>query len=400
MDNLQKKQQNLGLGVGAPARGVNRVFDLSCDLMLQASVTPLDGDCQSMVAARLEKVGFTCEFIRSGEVTNLWARRGTARPLVVFAGHTDVVPTGPLDQWHSNPFQPEVRDGVLYGRGAADMKSSIAAFVVAIEDFVAANPNHAGSIAVLFTSDEEGPATDGTVVVCKLLTDRGEAMDYCIVGEPTSSLRLGDTIKNGRRGSMSGKLTIKGIQCHIAYPEKGRNPIHQAAPALAALCAIEFDQGNAYYLPTSFQISNIHGGTGASNIIPGAVVVDFNLRFCTENTPESIQAKIHAVLDNPALGLEYALTWNVSGLPFLTPKGTLCDALSAAIEAQTGVAPALSTTGGTSDGRFIAQICPEVVEFGPINESIHKLNEHILVADLMPLAGVYRRALNNLLVKP
>lgn len=378
-----------------PVKTQNPVFDLSCALMLQASVTPLDGDCQTMVAQRLAKIGFTCEFIQSGAVTNLWARRGTARPLVVFAGHTDVVPTGPLDQWHSDPFKPEVRDGVLYGRGAADMKSSLAAFVVAIEDFVAHNPNHAGSIAVLFTSDEEGPATDGTVVVCKMLTERGEAMDYCIVGEPTSSLRLGDTIKNGRRGSMSGKLTIKGVQCHIAYPEKGRNPIHQAAPALAALCALTFDEGNDYYLPTSFQISNIHGGTGASNIIPGEVVVDFNLRFCTENTPETIQSKIHAVLQ--AQELDYELKWNISGLPFLTPKGALCDALSAAILAETGVKAELSTTGGTSDGRFIAQICPQVVEFGPINESIHKLNEHILVADLMPLAGVYRRTLENLL---
>ncbi len=376
----------------------NRVFDLACQLMLQASVTPLDGDCQTIVAKRLGAVGFISEFFKSGGVTNLWARRGVARPLVVFAGHTDVVPTGPLDQWHSDPFKPEVRDGVLYGRGAADMKSSLAAFVVAIEDFVAAHPNHAGSIAVLFTSDEEGPATDGTVIVCNALTARGEHMDFCIVGEPTSSNVLGDTIKNGRRGSMSGKLTIKGIQCHIAYPEKGRNPIHQAAPALAALTAIKFDQGNDYYLPTSFQISNIHGGTGASNIIPGDVVVDFNLRFSTENTPDTIKAKIHACLDAQA-GLEYDLKWNVSGLPFLTPKGALCDAMSAAIEAQTGIKPNLSTTGGTSDGRFIAQICPQVIEFGPINESIHKLNEHIKVADLQPLAGIYRRALENLLLK-
>ena len=381
-----------------PPHSDSRVFNLACELMLQASVTPLDGDCQTIVAKRLAAVGFGAEFFKSGGVTNLWARRGAARPLVVFAGHTDVVPTGPLDQWHSNPFKPEVRNGVLYGRGAADMKSSLAAFVVAIEDFVAAHPNHAGSIAVLFTSDEEGPATDGTVVVCKALTERGEHMDYCIVGEPTSSFKLGDTIKNGRRGSMSGKLTIKGIQCQIAYPEKGRNPIHQAAPALAALTAIAFDAGNEYYLPTSFQISNIHGGTGASNIIPGEVVVDFNLRFCTENTPESIKTIIHACLDAQA-GLEYDLKWNVSGLPFLTPKGTLCDAMSAAIEAQTGLKPELSTTGGTSDGRFIAQICPQVIEFGPINESIHKLNEHIKVADLEPLAGIYRRTLEHLLLQ-
>jgi succinyl-diaminopimelate desuccinylase len=375
-----------------------RVFDLSCQLMAQASVTPLDGDCQTVLAKRLAAVGFECEFFNSGDVINLWARRGTERPLLVFAGHTDVVPTGPLDQWHSNPFQPEVREGLLYGRGAADMKSSLAAFVVAIEDFVAANPQHNGSIALLLTSDEEGPATDGTVIVCNALKARGEALDYCIVGEPTSSKALGDTIKNGRRGSMSGKLTIKGIQCHIAYPEKGRNPIHQAAPALAELCAIQFDKGNEYYLPTSFQISNIHGGTGASNVIPGAVVIDFNLRFCTENTADTIKTKIHAVLDAPHLGLEYDLVWNVSGLPFLTPKGALCDALASAIVAETGVTPELSTTGGTSDGRFIAQICPQVVEFGPINDSIHKLNEHIKVADLTPLAGVYRRTLENLLL--
>jgi succinyl-diaminopimelate desuccinylase len=372
------------------------VFELACALMRQASVTPLDGDCQTVVAKRLEKIGFQCEFFNQGGVTNLWARRGSQRPLVVLAGHTDVVPTGPLDQWHSDPFQPEVRDGVLYGRGAADMKTSIAAFVVALEQFVAQHPQHSGSLAVLFTSDEEGPATDGTVIVCNALKARGEVMDYCIVGEPTSSLALGDTVKNGRRGSMSGKLTIKGIQCHIAYPEKGRNPIHQAAPALADLCAIEFDRGNDYYLPTSFQISNIHGGTGASNIIPGEVVVDFNLRFSTENTPETIKAKIHAALD--AQGLEYALKWSVSGLPFLTPKGTLCDAVSAAIKAETGLITALSTTGGTSDGRFIAQICPQVIEFGPINESIHKLNEHIKVADMQPLANIYRRALENLLM--
>jgi succinyl-diaminopimelate desuccinylase len=374
-----------------------RVFDLACALMLQASVTPADGDCQTMVAQRLGNIGFNCEFFNSGGVTNLWARRGTARPLVVLAGHTDVVPTGPLDQWLSDPFKPEVRHGVLYGRGAADMKSSLAAFVVAIEDFVATHPQHTGSIAVLFTSDEEGPATDGTVLVCNALKARGEAMDYCIVGEPTSSDTLGDTIKNGRRGSMSGKLTIKGVQCHIAYPEKGRNPIHQAAPALAALTAIAFDHGNDYYLPTSFQISNIHGGTGASNIIPGDVVVDFNLRFSTQNTPETIKNTIHACLDAQS-GLEYDLKWTVSGLPFLTPKGTLCDAMSAAIMAETGISPALSTTGGTSDGRFIAQICPQVIEFGPINESIHKLNEHIKVADLQPLAGIYRRALENLLL--
>jgi succinyl-diaminopimelate desuccinylase len=377
-----------------------RVLDLSCQLIEQASITPLDEDCQTVLTQRLSSIGFQCQFFKSGEVLNVWARRGHTSPLVVFAGHTDVVPTGPLDKWHSNPFKPEIREGKLYGRGAADMKSSLAAFIVAIEDFVTANPNHSGSIAVLFTSDEEGPATDGTVVVCNALKARGEQLDFCIVGEPTSTSRLGDTIKNGRRGSMSGKLTIKGIQCHIAYPEKGRNPIHQTGPVLAALCAIQFDAGNQYYLPTSFQISNIHAGTGASNVIPNEVVIDFNIRFCTENTPETIQEKIYAVLNDPLFNLEYTLTWTVSGLPFLTPQGTLCTALSAAITAETGLVPELSTTGGTSDGRFIAQICPQVVEFGPINDSIHKLNEHVNVADLNPLAAIYRRTLENLLNTP
>jgi succinyl-diaminopimelate desuccinylase len=374
-----------------------RVFDLSCQLIEQASITPLDENCQFFLTKRLESIGFHCEFFKSGEVLNVWARRGTLSPLVVFAGHTDVVPTGPLEAWHSNPFKPEVRNGKLYGRGAADMKSSLAAFVVAIEDFVAAHPSHKGSIALLLTSDEEGPAIDGTVVVCNILKARGEQLDFCIVGEPTSSYVLGDTIKNGRRGSISGKLIIKGIQCHIAYPEKGRNPIHQAGPVLAALCAIKFDAGNDYYLPTSFQISNIHAGTGASNIIPNEVIIDFNLRFCTENTPDTIQEKIYAVLNQASFNLEYDLTWTVSGLPFLTPQGALCEALSAAITAETGIKPELSTTGGTSDGRFIAHICPQVVEFGPINDSIHKLNEHVNVADLKPLAGIYRRTLENLL---
>ena len=350
-------------------------------------------------AKRLAAVGFTCEFFAQGGVTNLWARRGAARPLVVFAGHTDVVPTGPLEKWSSDPFAPTIRDGKLYGRGAADMKTSIAAFVVAIEEFVAHYPNHTGSIAVLFTSDEEGPAVDGTVIVCNALKARGEAMDYCIVGEPTSTDTLGDVMKNGRRGSMSGKLTIKGIQCHIAYPEKGRNPIHHAAPALAALAAEQWDAGNAYYLPTSFQMSNIHAGTGVGNIIPGDMVVDFNFRFCTESTVASLQSRVHAIL--AANGLvehhTYDLAWSVSGQPFLTPKGTLSAALSAAIHSVTGLKAELSTTGGTSDGRFIAQICPQVIEFGPCNESIHKIDEHIAVADIAPLKDIYKATLANLL---
>lgn len=374
-----------------------RVFDLSCQLITQPSITPLDEQCQSILIKRLEAIGFICELFNSGKVSNVWAKRGISSPLIVFAGHTDVVPTGNLNDWHSHPFIPAVRNGQLYGRGAADMKSSLAAFVIAIEDFVNTYPQHQGSIAVLLTSDEEGPAIEGTALVCNALKARNELIDYCIVGEPTSNKKLGDTIKNGRRGSMSGKLTIKGIQCHIAYPEKGLNPIHQAAPVLAALCALTLDMGNEYYAPSSFQISNIHAGTGASNIIPNEIIVEFNIRFCTENTPQTVQEKIYAVLNNPVFNLNYELTWTISGLPFLTHKGNLCTALMAAIVTETGINPELSTTGGTSDGRFIADICSQVVEFGPINDSIHKLNEHICIADLNPLANIYRRTLENLL---
>ncbi|MEY3899752.1 MAG: hypothetical protein RI962_907 [Pseudomonadota bacterium] len=374
---------------------MSKTLALTEELIALHSVTPADGGCQLKMAERLSPLGFQCETIASGDVTNLWARRGSAQPLLVFAGHTDVVPTGPLERWSSDPFIPTHRDGKLYGRGAADMKTSLAAMVVAVEEFVAAHPNHKGSIGFLITSDEEGPAIDGTVIVCNQLKARGEQLDYCVVGEPTSVKHVGDMIKNGRRGTMSGKLIIKGIQGHIAYPHMAKNPIHLAMPALAELAAIEWDQGNEYYLPTSWQMSNIHAGTGASNVIPGECVVDFNFRFATSSTVEGLQQRVHDVLDKH--GLEYDLKWIVGGLPFLTPRGSLSEALSAAIKAETGMDTELSTTGGTSDGRFIAQICPQVVEFGPTNASIHKVDEHIAVSEIEPLKNIYRRTLENLL---
>jgi succinyl-diaminopimelate desuccinylase len=374
---------------------MSRTLALTEELITLSSVTPEDKGCQARMAELLQPLGFTCETIQSGAVTNLWARRGTAQPLLVFAGHTDVVPTGPLDQWTSNPFKPTHRDGKLYGRGAADMKTSLAAMIVAVEEFVAAHPHHQGSIGFLITSDEEGPATDGTVVVCDQLKARGEQLDYCIVGEPTSVNKIGDMIKNGRRGTMSGKLTIKGVQGHIAYPHMAKNPIHLAMPALAELATVTWDTGNEYYLPTSWQMSNIHAGTGASNVIPGVCVVDFNFRFSTASTVEGLQQGVRAVLDKH--GLEYDLAWTVGGHPFLTPRGILSQALSDAISAETGLTTELSTTGGTSDGRFIAKICPQVVEFGPTNASIHKIDEHIAVAEIDPLKNIYRRTLENLL---
>ena len=374
---------------------MSRTLALTEELITLSSVTPEDKGCQVRMAELLQPLGFNCETIQSGAVTNLWARRGTAQPLLVFAGHTDVVPTGPLDQWTSNPFKPTHRDGKLYGRGAADMKTSLAAMIVAVEEFVAAHPHHNGSIGFLITSDEEGPATDGTVVVCDQLKARGEQLDYCIVGEPTSVNKIGDMIKNGRRGTMSGKLTIKGVQGHIAYPHMAKNPIHLAMPALAELATVTWDTGNEYYLPTSWQMSNIHAGTGASNVIPGVCVVDFNFRFSTASTVEGLQQGVRAVLDKH--GLEYDLAWTVGGHPFLTPRGILSQALSDAISAETGLTTELSTTGGTSDGRFIAKICPQVVEFGPTNASIHKIDEHIAVAEIDPLKNIYRRTLENLL---
>lgn len=373
-----------------------RTQALTEELIALSSVTPDDKGCQRRLTELLAPLGFRCETVQSGDVTNLWARRGDAQPLVVFAGHTDVVPTGPLTSWTSDPFKPTLRDGKLYGRGAADMKTSIAAMVVAVEEFTAAHPGHRGSIGFLITSDEEGPAIDGTVVVCDMLKARGEQLDCCIVGEPTSVDRLGDMIKNGRRGTMSGKLAVKGIQGHIAYPHLARNPVHQVAPALAELAATVWDEGNEYYLPTSWQVSNIHGGTGASNIIPGEVVIDFNFRFSTASTVDGLQQRVRAILDSH--GLEYDLKWTVGGLPFLTPRGSLSDALSAAILAETGIVTELSTSGGTSDGRFIASICPQVIEFGPVNASIHKIDEHIEVSAIDPLKNIYRRTLENLLL--
>ena len=370
-------------------------------LIARASVTPQDAGCIDLIAARLAPLGFVNEIIDSGppefRVRNLWAKRPAAKEgarTLVFAGHTDVVPAGPLEQWSSDPFTPTERDGKLYGRGASDMKTSIAAFVVAVEQFLAAQPDAPLNIAFLLTSDEEGPALDGTVVVCNALKARGERLDYCIVGEPTAVQQTGDMIKNGRRGTLSGKLTVKGIQGHIAYPQLARNPIHELAPALAELVGIEWDRGNDFFQPTSWQVSNLHAGTGAGNIIPGQVVVDFNFRFCTESTPESLQARLQAVLTKHAL--DYELKWTLGGLPFLTPPGSLVDAVRAAIRAETGLEPELSTTGGTSDGRFIAPICPQVVELGPPNASIHKIDEHIVLADIEPLTAIYRRVLENL----
>ncbi len=378
---------------------MNQTVHLVEQLIARRSITPDDAGCQDLLSARLAPLGFACETLASGpetfRVTNLWAKRaGSGTRTVVVAGHTDVVPTGPVDQWHSNPFVPHHQDGKLYGRGAADMKTSIAAFTVAVEEFLAATPQPALSIAMLITSDEEGPSVDGTVIVCEALKARGERLDWCIVGEPTSVHRLGDMIKNGRRGSLTGKLTVKGVQGHIAYPQLARNPIHQALPALERLVATEWDQGNAYFQPTSFQISNIHGGTGAGNVIPGEVVVDFNFRFSTECTAEGLQQRVVDILARH--DLEYHLTWTVGGQPFITPPGELVDAIGQAIEAETGVHTELSTTGGTSDGRFISRICPQVIEFGPINASIHKIDEHVAVADIEPLKNIYRRTLERL----
>lgn len=365
-------------------------------LIRRASVTPEDAGCQQMLIERLRPLGFHCETIASGGVTNLWASLRTGPgPMVVFAGHTDVVPTGPLEQWHSDPFVPTERDGKLYGRGAADMKSSIAAFVVALEELLSGENRPRGGIGMLITSDEEGPATDGTITVVNKLRDAGERLDYCIVGEPTSVNRLGDMIKNGRRGSMSARLTVRGLQGHIAYPHMARNPVHLFAPALAELVNTEWDRGNEYFPPTTWQISNVRAGTGATNIIPGELFVDFNFRFSTENTVETLQARVREILDRHAL--DYALDWSVSGHPFLTPRGELSDALCGAIAQEVGVPTELSTTGGTSDGRFIASICPQVIEFGPPNASIHKIDEHIEIAALEPLKNIYRRTLETLL---
>ncbi|THF66083.1 succinyl-diaminopimelate desuccinylase [Pseudothauera nasutitermitis] len=369
---------------------------LACELIARPSVTPEDAGCLERIGARLAALGFRLERIDAAGVSNLWARRGTARPVLCFAGHTDVVPPGPLEAWTSPPFEPTVRDGLLYGRGAADMKTSLAAFVTAIETFVAAHPDHAGSIAVLLTSDEEGPATHGTVHVVETLAARGERLDWCVVGEPTSVNTLGDMIKNGRRGSLSGTLRVKGVQGHVAYPHLARNPVHQLAPALAELAATRWDDGNEFFPPTTWQVSNIHAGTGATNIIPGECEVLFNFRFASVSSAESLRARTHEVLDRH--GLEYELDWSLSGKPFITGRGRLVAAIGEAIRATTGVTTELSTTGGTSDGRFIADLCAEVVECGPVNATIHKVDECVAVDAIEPLSTIYRRTLENLLL--
>lgn len=368
---------------------------LAKQLIACRSITPDDGGALDLIAARLTKAGFNYERIDRGPVKNLWARHGSGSPVVCLAGHVDVVPPGPLERWTSDPFSPTERDGSLFGRGAADMKVSVAAMVTAAERLIAGAPKHRGSLALLLTSDEEGAATDGTVAVVRELQSRQEGIDACVVGEPTSASRFGDTIKNGRRGSLNGVLRVNGIQCHIAYPERGRNPIQTAVPALAELAATEWDRGNEYFSPTSFQMSDIHAGTGANNVIPGTLDVMFNFRFSTESTAEQLQARVHGVLD--AYGLDYELKWTLSGPPFLSPRGGLVDILSEAVTAVAGVTPALSTTGGTSDGRFLASVSREVVEFGPLGASIHGIDEHVRIGDIGPLTAIYERTIAALL---
>jgi succinyl-diaminopimelate desuccinylase len=382
---------------------MSATLELTEALIACHSVTPADGGCQELISKRLQAIGFHTESVISGpdhfQVTNLWAiKKGKATgqgKVFMFAGHTDVVPTGPLEKWDSNPFTPTIRDGMLYGRGAADMKTSLASFVVATEEFVTAHPDHQGSIAFLITSDEEGPANDGTVIMCERLQKQGQRLDYCVIGEPTSVDQLGDMIKNGRRGSLSGKLAIKGIQAHIAYPHLGKNPIHLSAPAISALVETEWDKGNEYFQPTSFQISNIHAGTGANNVIPGELTIDFNFRFSTESKPEQLRERLEKILKDA--GIDFEIDWHLGGSPFITGDGDLASALRKAIKAETKVDTELSTTGGTSDGRFIAKICKEVVEFGPLNATSHKINECVIIDDVEPLKNIYRKTLELLI---
>ena len=379
---------------------MSKTLELAKDLIARQSLTPEDAGCQEVMIKRLQPLGFSIERMRFGNVDNFYARRGNSGPLLVFAGHTDVVPTGPVDKWHTPPFEPTIKDGMLYGRGAADMKTSCAAFITAIEDFIADHPDHAGSIGLLITSDEEGIAINGTVKVVEALKARNEHFDYCIVGEPTSNKVVGDMIKNGRRGSLSGKLTVKGVQGHIAYPHLVKNPIHMVAPAIKDMVETVWDKGNEYFPPTSWQISNMNGGTGATNVVPGEVEILFNFRFCPElngqgSTEQNLKSRVHAILDRHAL--DYELEWEYSP-PYITPRGDLVEAISQAIEESYGVMPELSTTGGTSDGRFIADICKQVIEFGPLNATIHKLNECVAVADIEPLKETYKRTLEKLLL--
>jgi len=376
---------------------MEKTLALSCELISRPSVTPEDAGCQQLMMERLSAIGFHCTALRFGDVENFWAERGDSGPILVFAGHTDVVPTGPLDQWRSPPFEPTVIDGVLYGRGAADMKGSLAAMLVACEEFVAAHPDHNGRIGFLITSDEEGEAVNGTVRVIQHLQEQGKPIDWCLVGEPSSTAALGDVIKNGRRGSLGALLTVRGTQGHIAYPHLADNPIHRDLPALHALTAEVWDQGNEFFPPTSMQVSNINGGTGATNVIPGTLQVQFNFRFSTEVTEAELRQRTEAILD--AHGLDYELRWSLSGQPFLTASGALVDATVASINAVTGLTPELSTAGGTSDGRFIAPTGAQVVEVGPVNATIHKLNEEVLAQDLPKLAAIYRGILERLLLK-
>ena len=381
---------------------MSAALDLTEALIACKSVTPADGGCQELIAQRLQAIGFHTESIVSGpddfRVTNLWAIKkgqlGDQGKVFVFAGHTDVVPTGPLEKWTNDPFTPTIREGRLYGRGAADMKTSLASFVVATEEFVTAHPQHSGSIAFLITSDEEGPGHDGTVILCERLKQDKQNLDYCIVGEPTSVNKLGDMIKNGRRGSLSGKLIVKGVQAHIAYPHLGKNPIHLAAGAIQKLSYMEWDKGNPFFQPTSFQISNIHAGTGANNVIPGELKIDFNFRFSTESTPEQLQAKVEKILQSE--NLDYEIDWHVGASPFLTSDGALAKALRTAVEEEVHLETELSTTGGTSDARFISKICKEVVEFGPINATSHKIDECVNIDDIEPLKNIYRSTLEKL----
>ena len=376
---------------------MEKTLALACELIRHPSVTPDDAGCQQRMMDRLQAIGFRCTPLRFGEVDNFWAERGTSGPILVFAGHTDVVPTGPQEQWRSPPFEPTLVDGVLYGRGSADMKGSLAAMVVACEEFVARHPDHPGRLGFLITSDEEGVAVDGTVRVMEYLQQHNKPIDWCLVGEPSSSASLGDVIKNGRRGSLGAVLTVRGVQGHIAYPQLADNPIHRAMPALQALTAEPWDEGNEFFPPTSLQISNINGGTGATNVIPGSLQVQFNFRFSTEVTDRILRQRTEAILD--AHGLDYELQWSLSGQPFLTASGALVAAAVASIEAHTGQAPELSTAGGTSDGRFIAPTGAQVVELGPINESIHKVDENVLAADLPRLATIYRGIIERLLLQ-
>ncbi|MDR0378943.1 MAG: succinyl-diaminopimelate desuccinylase [Candidatus Accumulibacter sp.] len=373
----------------------NPALDLAEWLIACPSVTPDEGGCLTIVGEHLRRLGFSVEAIDRGKVRNLWARHGSERPTFCFAGHVDVVPPGPVEAWRSPPFTPTRRDGFLFGRGAADMKGAIAAFLAAVESFVAEHPRHTGSLAVLLTSDEEGDAVDGTAAVVEVLRQRGEGMDFCLIGEPASVVRLGDTIKNGRRGSLSGRLNVRGVQGHIAYPRLARNPVHLVAPAIVELATTVWDGGDANFPPTSWQISNIHGGTGVTNVIPGEVELLFNFRFSTASTPESLRSRVEAILDRH--GLRYELTWTLSASPFLTRDGELVDAVRRAIREELGIEAESSTDGGTSDGRFIATLCPQVVEFGPVNASIHQCDECVEIAALARLTAIYRRILEHFL---